>query len=112
MHNFLKKSTKLRLEVINYITDYLKQVNRDIVAPRGLLTYVDWDYSRQSDEDEITALVPEIEITAICLSQDSGELYFINAMGEDVHQGNLDTEELIYVADFIDELKTSAPENQ
>ena len=111
MHNFLKKSTKLRLEVINYITDYLKQVNRDIVAPRGLLTYVDWDYSRQSDEDEITALVPEIEITAICLSRDRGELCFVNAMGEDVRQGSLDTEELIYVADFIDTLK-SAPENQ
>lgn len=112
MHNFLEKSSKLRIEVINYITDYLKQVNRNIVAPRGLLTYVDWDYSRQSDEDEFTTLVPEIEITAICLSQDGEELYFINSMGEDVHQGNLDTEELIYVADFIDELKNEAPESK
>lgn len=114
MHNFLQKSTSLRLEVINYITDYVKSVNRTLVVPKGALTYLCWDYSQEPKEDDIVSLVPEVEITMICLNE-KGELYFIDAFGEDVHQGNLDTEELIYVADFIDELKLEAPgfvENQ
>ena len=108
MHGFLQKSIELRLGVINYITDYLKKVNRNIVVPKGALTYLCWDYSQNPTEDDIVSLVPEIELTMICLNEKE-ELYFIDASGEEVHQGNLDTEELIYVADFIDELMLEAP---
>jgi hypothetical protein len=103
MLNFLQKSTNLRIEVINYITDYLKKANRNIVVPHGALSYLCWDCSQESNEKDYVSLVPEIEITMIALNE-KGELYFIDATGEEVHQGNLDTEELIYVADFIDEL--------
>ena len=108
MHGFLQKSTELRIEVINYIADYLKEVNRNLVIPHGALTYLCWDYAQESTEEDIVSLVPEIELTMIGLNE-KGELYFIDASGEEVHQGNLDTEELIYVADFIDELKLEAP---
>lgn len=108
MHGFLQKSTGLRIEVINYITDYLKEVNRNLVIPHGALTYLCWDYAQEPTEEDFVSLVPEIELTMIGLNE-KGELYFIDASGEEVHQGNLDTEELIYVADFIDELKLEAP---
>lgn len=108
MHNFLEKSRQLRVEVINYITDFIKKANRNLLVPKGELTYICWDYTQEPKEDNIVSLVPEIEITMIGVNE-KGELYFVDAFGEDVHQGNLDTEELIYVADFIDELKLGAP---
>ena len=108
MHGFLQKSTGLRIEVINYIADYLKEVNRNLVIPHGALTYLCWDYAQEPTEEDMVSLVPEMELTLVGLNQ-KGELFFIDASGEEVHQGNLDTEELIYVADFIDELKLQAP---
>ena len=111
MHGFLQKSIELRLEVINYITDYLKEVNRNLVIPKGELTYLCWDYAQEPTEEDIVSLVPEMELTLVGLNQ-KGELFFIDASGEEVHQGNLDTEELIYVADFIYELKLQAPNSE
>ena len=46
-------------------------------------------------------------ITTVDLDED-GELLFSDASGEEVYSGSLDTEELIYVADFVDELKEEA----
>lgn len=108
MHGFLQKSIELRLEVINYITDFVKKANRNLLVPKGELTYLCWDYAQESTEEDMVSLVPEMELTMIGLNQ-KGELFFVDASGEEVHQGNLDTEELIYVADFIDELKSQAP---
>lgn len=107
MNGFLQKSIELRLEVINYIADYLKEVNRNLVVPKGALTYLCWDYAQEPTEEDMVSLVPEMELTLVGLNP-KGELYFIDASGEEVHQGNLDTEELIYVADFVDELKEEA----
>ena len=111
MHGFLQKSIELRLEVINYIADYLKEVNRNLVIPHGALTYLCWDYAQEPTEEDMVSLVPEMELTLVGLNP-KGELFFIDASGEEVHQGNLDTEELIYVADFIDELKLQAPNSE
>jgi hypothetical protein len=111
MHGFLQKSIELRLGVIDYITDYLKKVNRNLVIPHGALTYLCWDYAQEPTEEDMVSLVPEMELTLVGLNQ-KGELFFIDASGEEVHQGNLDTEELIYVADFIDELKLQAPSSE
>lgn len=107
MHNFTEKSCRFRLEIIGYIKDFLRDVNRSIVIPKGKLTYMCFDYSQPPTEDDMTALIPEMELTMMGLDED-GELLFNDASGEEVYSGSLDTEELVYVADFVDELKEEA----
>jgi len=107
MHNFTEKSTGLRLEIIGYIKDFLKEANRNFVIPKGRLTYLCWDCSQPPTESDMVSLVPEMELTMMGLDE-NGDLLFTDTTGEWVYQGNLDTEELVYVADFVDELKEGA----
>ena len=111
MHNFTEKSTGLRLEIIGYIKDFLKEANRNFVIPKGRLTYLCWDCSQPPTESDMVSLVPEMELTMMGLDE-NGDLLFTDTTGEWVYQGNLDTEELVYVADFVDELKEQAPDSE
>lgn len=104
MHNFTERNCQFRLEIIEYVKDFLRDANRSIVIPKGKLTYMCFDYSQVPTEDFMTSLVPEIELTMMGLDE-KGDLLLTDTTGEWVYTGSLDTEELIYLADFVDELK-------
>ena len=107
-NTFNERLSQLRLDAIAYIKDYLVKVNRSIVVGHNALSYVDWDYATSSDDYDEMQVVPEIEISMISLVE-KGEVGFINAKGDLIFPTDLDTEELLYVVDYIDSLVEEAP---
>ena len=109
MNEFEKKSVSLRNEVINYIRDYVKKANRNIIVGKGNISYLQWDEARVSENEDEIQIVPEVEITMIGL--DSDGIVFYDAKGNKVYTGAFDTEELLYIIGYLESIEEElAPE--
>lgn len=111
MNNFQEKNVWFREEVIAYIKQFLLKVNRSIIVSNGSLSYMEWDGAFNSTSRSEIQVVPEVEITMITLNLDH-EVVFIDAKSNEVLPSALDTEELIYVAEYLDEIEIDAPDRR
>lgn len=105
-----RQAIELRKDIVEYIKGYLLKVNRSIIVGKGNLSYLQWDDAFTSTREDEIQVVPEVEITMITLTSE-GEVRFYDAKGNDLMPGALDTEELLYVVEYLDELElNTAPE--
>lgn len=111
MNTFEKRAIKLRKDIIAYIEDFLTRANRSIIVPKGNLTYMEWDASFFPTNPLEHQVVPEVEIAMICLSPEK-ELRFIDVKNNELLPGALDTEELLYVVEYIDTLDLAPVDEQ
>lgn len=116
MNTFEKRAVKLRKDIIAYVEDFLVRANRSIIVPKGALTYMDWDSAVHSNDDRECQLVPETEITMITLAANSDygtRVRFVDSEGTEIIPASLDTEELLYVVDFLDTMgEEEAPNDE
>lgn len=110
MNKFEHQSIKLRKSIIAYIEDYLKKENRSIIVEKGNLSYLAWDEVFPAGDIDAIQCVPEVEISMITLTLEK-ELRFIDSRGSEVMPGAFDTEELLYVVEYLEYLdeKNAAP---
>ena len=109
MNEFEKKSVSLRNEIINYIRDYVKKANRNIIVGKGNISYLQWDEAKVSENEDEIQIVPEVEITMIGL--DSDGIVFYDVKGNKVYTGAFDTEELLYIVGYLESIEEElAPE--
>ena len=80
----------------------------NIIINKGAVTYLAWDYASPSTNEDEIELVPEVEIALIGLSPE-GDVRFVDNKGNEVMPGALDTEELLYVVEFLEYLDEDAP---
>ena len=106
MTTFEDKNIELRKSIINYIKGFLIKANRSIIVSKGNLSYMQWDDAFTSVREDEIQVVPEVEITMITLSSE-GDVVFYDAKGNDLLPSALNTEELIYVVDYLDEVNLS-----
>lgn len=118
MNRFSERSTELRKDIIAYIEGYLLKVNRNIIVPKDNVTYMDWDAATPSPNTNECQVVPEVEITMLTMAPEMEDgfkfrLRLLDAKGNEVLPSALDTEELLYIVDFLDFLDaTPAPDDQ
>lgn len=105
----LKMGMDVRNSAIDFIKSYLINANRNIIVGNKELSYIAWDDAFSSSAQTEIQVVPEIEITLITLDR-GGNVTFIDAKGNDVHPSNLDTEELLYVVEYLNKLTASDEE--
>lgn len=106
MNTFEDKNIEFRKSIINYIKEFLIKANRSIIVGNGNLSYMQWDDAFSSAREDEIQVVPEVEITMITLSSE-GDVVFYDAKGNDLLPSALNTEELIYVVDYLDEVNLS-----
>ena len=110
MNEFEKKNIDLRHEIINYIRDYVKKANRNIIVGKGNISYMQWDEAKVSENEDEIQIVPEVEITMIGLDPVGG-IVFYDVKGNKVYSGAFDTEELLYVVGYLESIEEElAPE--
>lgn len=108
MNKFERQAIELRQGIVAYIEDYCRKANRNIIINKGAVTYLAWDYASPSTNEDEIELVPEVEIALIGLSPE-GDVRFVDNKGNEIMPGALDTEELLYVIEFLEYLDEDAP---
>lgn len=105
------KVRDLRVEMIDEIKNFLKKANRTIIVSNKELSYVKFDNSFKSSDENEMRLVPEVEITAVGLDE-RGDIRFVDSKGDEDGVAALSTDELSYVLDYLLDLEFFAPEEQ
>lgn len=106
MNRFSDRAFELRKDIIAYIEDYLVKANRSIIVEKDNVTYLDWDSATFQAKTK-RQVVPEVEITMITLAANNNYgtmVRFVDGNGNEVLPSQLDTEELLYVVDYLDYL--------
>lgn len=107
----IMKVRDLRVEMIDEIKNFLKKANRTIIVSNKELSYVKFDNSFKSSDENEMRLVPEVEITAVGLDE-RGDIRFVDSKGDEDGVAALSTDELSYVLDYLLDLEFFAPEEQ
>jgi len=107
----IMKVRDLRVEMIDEIKNFLKKANRTIIVSNKELSYIKFDDSFKSGDENEMWLVPEVEITAVGLDE-RGDIRFVDSKGDEATTAALSTDELSYVLDYLLDLEFFAPEEQ
>lgn len=102
MEKFYKACIDLRTEIIDYIRKFIEKKNRSIIVEKGNITYMKWDCAFK--DKEFAQCVPEMEISMITLTPQK-DVRFIDTAGDIVYPSNFDTEELLWIVDYLEALE-------
>ena len=111
MKTYEEKVSSLRLDMIAYIEEFLIEANRSIIVPRGHLSYMDWDSATFENSPLGRQVVPEIEIVMIYLSPEK-QVRFLDENNNEVWPSSLDTEEILSVTEYLDEIELAPVDEQ
>ena len=101
MKNYIHEVAELRKEMLADIEAYLKATNKTIFVEKGRLSYMAYNETEfQEKPDDFLNIVPEVEIAALTLDKHL-EFIFVDVRGQEGSQGQLSTDELWAVCDYL-----------
>ena len=104
MKYYIESFSKLRKSMIANVEEFLKNTNRNIFVKAGDLSYLNYGLATPSTSGDELELVPDIEITMLAFNKEFGFI-FVDAQGHEGTPGELSTDELWSVCDYLADLE-------